>query len=163
MRRSGAARQAVQGGGTGLEEQVVDHALVLKGEGSKFTWQGEDEVHVAGRQQFPLARLQPAETRVRLASRAMPVAARVIGDGRRMSAGGTAIAVAAECGSATACDREQDLLMLPADPAAAGFHKGRTGTANDIGHLQRRPVYALRLCSPDAGRVSASRGLAVAL
>src|ERR1700750_2874230 len=95
-----------QGGGTGLEEQVVDHALVLKGEGSKFTWQGEDEVHVAGRQQFPLARLQPAETRVRLASRAMPVAARVIGDGRRMSAGGTAIAVAAECGSATAGDRE---------------------------------------------------------
>src|SRR5260370_13629602 len=79
-----------------------------------------------------------------------------------MSAGGTAIAMAAECGSATACDREQDLLMLPADPATTAFHKARTGTANDIGHLQRRPVYGLRLCSPDGASVSASRGLAVA-
>src|ERR1700720_3065398 len=120
-------------------------------------------MHIACGQKFLFARLQPAQTRVRLASGAMPVAARVVGDGRRMSAGGTAIAMAAECGSATACDREQDLLMLPGDPAAAALHKGRTGTANDIGHLQRRAVYALRLCSPDAVRVSASRGLAVAL
>src|SRR5216683_1650037 len=120
---SGIASDLKQGGGTGLEEQAVDHALVLKGEGCKFTWQGEDEVHVACGQQFLFARLEPAQTRV----------------------------------------REQDLLMLPADPAAAALHKGRTGTANDIGHLQRRPVYALRLCSPDAVSVSASRGLAVAL
>jgi len=80
-----------------------------------------------------------------------------------MSAGGTAIAMAAECGSATARDREQDLLMLPADPAATALDKALPGPANNIGHLQRRAVYALRLCSPKAVRVSASRGLAVAL
>src|ERR1700720_5001974 len=107
-------------------------------------------MHIACGQKFLFARLQPAQTRVRLASWAMPVAARVIGDGRRMSAGGTANAMAAQCGGAAACDREQDLLVLPADPAAAAFHKGRTGPTNDIGHLQRRPVYGLRLCSPDA-------------
>ena len=80
-----------------------------------------------------------------------------------MSAGGAAIAMAAERGGAAACDREQDLLMLPADPAAAALYKGRTGTANNIGHLQRGPVYALRICSPSAGRASASSGLEVAL
>ena len=160
---AGIASDLEQGRGAGLEEQVVDHALVLEGEGCQFTWQGEDEVHVAGGQQFLFARLQPAQTRVRLASGTMPVAARVIGDGRRMSAGGAAIAMAAERGGAAACDREQDLLVLPADPAAAAFHKRRTGTANNICHLQRRPVYALRLCSPGAASVSASRGLAVAL
>ena len=81
---AGIASDLEQGRGAGLEEQVVDHALVLEGEGSQFTWQREDEVHVAGGQQFLFARLQPAQTRVRLASWAMPVAARVIGDGRRM-------------------------------------------------------------------------------
>ncbi len=80
-----------------------------------------------------------------------------------MSTVGTAIAMAAERGSAAACDREQDLLMLPGDPAATAFHEGGTGTANNIGHLQRRPVYGLRIGSPGVGRVSASSGLAVAL
>jgi hypothetical protein len=160
---AGIASDLQQGRGAGLEEQVVNHTLVLEREWSEFTRQGEDEVHVAGGQQFLFACLEPAQARVRLASGTMPVAARVIGDGRRMSAGGTAIAMAAECGGAAARDREQDLLMLPADPAATALHKGRTGTANDIGHLQRRPVYELRLCSPDAVSVSASSGLAVAL
>ena len=137
--------------------------LVLKGEWSEFTRQGEDEVNVAGGQQFLFACLELAEPRVRLASGTVPVATRVIGDGRRMSADGTALAMAAECGGAAAGDREQDLLMLPADPAATAFHEGGTGTANNIGHLQRRPVYALRICSPGPVRVSASSGLAVAL
>jgi hypothetical protein len=50
-----------------------------------------------------------------------------------MSAGGTAIAMAAECGGAAAGDREQDLPVLPRDPLAAALHKGRTGAANNIG------------------------------
>jgi hypothetical protein len=139
---AGTTGDLKQGRGTGLEEQVIDHALVLEREGSEFTrqGQGEDEMHVAGGQQFLFACLEPAETRVRLASGTMPVAARVIGDGRRMSAGGAAIAMAAECGGAAACDGEQDLLMLPGDPAATALHKRGTGTANYIGHLQRRPV-----------------------
>jgi len=145
---AGIASDLQQGRGTGLEEQVVDDALVLERKWSEFTRQGEDEVHVAGGQQFLLACLEPAQTRVRLAPGTVSVAARVIGDGRCMSAVGTAIAMAAQCGGAAACDREQDLLMLPADPAATALHKRGTGTANNIGHLQRRRIYALRLCSP---------------
>jgi hypothetical protein len=50
--------------------------------------------------------------------------------------------MAVECGGAAACDREQDLLMSPGEPAATAFHKGRTSTG--ISHLQPGPVYALR-------------------
>jgi hypothetical protein len=57
-----------------------------------------------------------------------------------MPAVGTAIAMTAECGGAAACDREQDLLMLPGDPAATAFDKSMTRTANNIGRLQRRPI-----------------------
>jgi hypothetical protein len=154
---AGIASDLKQGCGAGLEEQVVDHALVLERKRCEFTRQGEDEVHVSGGQQFLFSCLEPAQTRVRLASWTMPVAARVIGDGRRISAGGAAIAMAAECGGAAACDREQDLLMLPADPAAAALNEALPGPANNIGHLQLRPVYALRICSPDAVSVSAFR------
>jgi hypothetical protein len=71
--------------------------------------------------------------------------------------------MAAECGGATACDRQQDLLMLPGDPTATAFQKTWTSTADDIDQLQRRLVYVLRICSPVAVRVSESSGLAVAL
>jgi hypothetical protein len=74
---AGIASDLQQGCGTGLEEQVVDDALVLEREWSEFPWQGEDEVHIAGGQQLPFACLEPAETSVRLASGTVPVAARV--------------------------------------------------------------------------------------
>ena len=164
-RRGGRDRRRSPAGlrRTGLEEQVVDDALVLEREWSEFTWQREHDVDIAGGQQLLFARLEPAQARVRLASRAMPVATRVIGDGGCMSAVGTAIAMSAERSGAAACDREQDLLMLPGDPVATALNECLPRAANDVGHLQRRPIYALRGCSPVALRVSASRGLAVAL
>jgi hypothetical protein len=42
---AGIASDLKQGCGTGLEEQVVDDALVLERKWSEFTRQGEDEVH----------------------------------------------------------------------------------------------------------------------
>jgi hypothetical protein len=95
---AGIASDLQQGSGAGLNEQAVDHALVLECERSEFTRQREDEVHVAGGQLFLFACLEPAHTSVRLASGAMPVATRVIGDGRGVAAGGTAVAMAAESG-----------------------------------------------------------------
>ena len=64
-----------QGLGAGLEEQVVDQPLVLQGERGQFPRQCEDGVHIASGQQFALARLEPASTRVALASWAMPISA----------------------------------------------------------------------------------------
>ncbi len=64
-----------QGLCTGVEEQVVDEPLVLQGERGQFPRQREDGMYVAGGQQFPFARLEPAQARVALASWAMPVSA----------------------------------------------------------------------------------------
>ena len=83
---AGIASELQQGCGTCLEQQVVDHALVLESEGRELTGQREDEVYVAGGQQFLLPCLEPAHASVRLASGAMPVATRVIGDGRGVAA-----------------------------------------------------------------------------
>ena len=58
-----------QGLSAGVEEQVVDEPLVLQGERGQFPRQSEDRVDIASGQQFPLARLEPAQARVALAPR----------------------------------------------------------------------------------------------
>ena len=88
----------------GAEEKAVQNALVLQCQRSQFTRQGEHRVDVARRQQFSFALLERAQACVALASWAMPVAARVIGDGS-MPAIRAPITMAAECGGAAAHDR----------------------------------------------------------
>src|SRR5664280_3702886 len=118
---------------------------------------------VAGGQKLPLARLKPAQARVALAPWAMAISARVVGDGSRMSAAGATIAMPAQRGGAAARYGQQHLLVLPVDPPAAVFHKCLSSTANNVGHLQKRPAHELCLCPPCEENVSASSGLAVAL
>src|SRR5579859_2467553 len=120
-------------------------------------------MNVASGQQFPLARLEPAPARVALAARAVPVSARVVGDGGRMSAAGAAVAMSAQRGGAAARDSQQHLLVLPVDPPAAVLHKCLSSTANNVSHLHERAVVQLCLCPPCEENVSASSGLAVAL
>src|SRR5580704_11225763 len=76
-----------------VEEQVVDEPLVLQCEWGQFSGQSEHSMDIASRQQFPFARLEPAQARVALAPRAMPVSARVVRDLGRMSAAGAAVAM----------------------------------------------------------------------
>ena len=64
-----------QGLSAGVKEQVVDEPLVLQDERSQFPGQSEHSMDVGSGQQFPFARLEPASTRVALASWAMPVSA----------------------------------------------------------------------------------------
>ncbi len=92
---AGIASDLEQGFGAGVEEQVVNQTLVLQGQRSKLAWQGEDNMHVAGGQQLLLTSLEPASPGVALTSRAMPVSARVVGDGDGMSTVDTTIAVSA--------------------------------------------------------------------
>jgi len=66
------------------------------------------------------------------------------------------------CGTA-ACDGQQHLFVLAVDPLATALNEGLSCIANDVGHLQRRPVHALCVCSPSPRMVSASSGLPVAL
>ena len=121
---------------TGMKEQVEDQPFVLQGERGQFPRQGEDGMNIASGQKFPLARLEPAQARVALAPRAMAISARVVRDGGRMSAAGTAIAMSAQHGGAAARDGQQHLLVLPVHPLATVFKKGLSCTANNVGHLQ---------------------------
>src|ERR1700678_2508438 len=66
---------------TGVKQQVIDQPFILQCQRSQFPRHGKDDVHVAGGQQLPLPRLKPAQAGVALAPWAMPVAARVVGDG----------------------------------------------------------------------------------
>jgi predicted nuclease of restriction endonuclease-like (RecB) superfamily len=117
---------------------------------------------VSVRQQLALTLLEPADAGVALALRAVPVAARVVGDGR-VSAAGALVAMAAESGRPTARDRGQYLLMLTVDPSAAAFHEALPDVANDVGHLHRGAAQALRKAPPCDSSASASSGLEVAL
>jgi hypothetical protein len=67
-----------QGVSAGVKEQVVDEPLVLQGERSQLSRQSEDGMYIAGGQQFPFTRLEPAQARVALAPRAMAISARVV-------------------------------------------------------------------------------------
>ena len=155
------ARDLEQRLGAGMEQQVEDNLLVLQRYRRKLAWQSEDGVHVACGQKFLFPRLKPAQAGVALTARAVPVAARVERDGD-MAAVFTAIAVTTQSSGAAAQNGQQNLTVLPGNPAMAAAQEGVSGAADDIGHLQRWPVHLRAVGPPGWLRVSASRGLAVA-
>ncbi len=66
--------------GGGLEQEAIDHGLVLIGDVGDRGRQGEDDVVVGHRQQLGLARGEPVLGRRALALGAVPVAAGIVGD-----------------------------------------------------------------------------------
>jgi len=119
-------------------------------------------MHVAGGQQLSFPCLEPAQAGVALSLGAVPVSARVVRDGS-MSAVRALIAMSTQRGGAAMSNGQQNLLVLPSDPAAIALNEGLPGTANDVGHLQKRPVHALCVGSPSPRIGSASNGPPVAL
>src|SRR6266567_2906551 len=158
----GIASDLQQSCSTGVKQQVIDQPFILQCERSQFPRQGEDEVHIAGRQQLSFPRLEPAQAGVALTLGAVPVSARVVRDGS-MSAVRALIAMPTQRGGAATCDGQQHLFVLSVDPLTTALNEGLSCVANDIGHLQRRPVHALCVGSPSRRMVSASSGLPVAL
>lgn len=92
------------------------------------------------RQEFPAALLEPTIPGVSLALGAMPVSARVVGDGAT-SAARTLIEMTAERGGAAALDGVQDLEVLAGNPLPTVLDESRSRPADEIGHLQRRPLH----------------------
>ena len=70
----------VQCFGGGLKQEVVDHPLVLEGDGRDLLWKREDNVEVRHRQQIILAVLDPLCAAERLTLRTVPITTRVVGD-----------------------------------------------------------------------------------
>src|ERR1017187_6035498 len=72
--------------GTAAESQAIHHLLVLQSQRRQFVRERENDVGIGCGQQFGTPRVEPAVTRVALALRAMPVAARIVGDGAMATA-----------------------------------------------------------------------------
>jgi hypothetical protein len=66
---------------TGAKQKVVDQLLVLQGQWCQLARQREDNMDVARREQLLATRCEPAVASPGLTLRAVPVAARVVGDG----------------------------------------------------------------------------------
>jgi len=137
----GIASDCEEGCGTGLQQEMVQEFLVLKGERRQLMGQGKDNMDVARGEKFLTTRLQPTSTGVGLTLRAVPVAAAVVRNSRTVAAGDALIEMPAQGGGATACDGSQHFDVLPGDPPATAFDEGAPCGANQIGHLQWRPVH----------------------
>ena len=108
--------------GAGVEQEIVDHFLVLQSEWRQFTRQSENDMHVRGGQQLAAARLQPTVAGIALAFWTMAIATRVVRDSG-MSAAGTLVAMTAERGRAASFDGQQHFPVLPGYPLATAFEE----------------------------------------
>src|ERR1700674_1765489 len=115
---------------------------------------------VARREKLLTTRFEPTVAGVGLTLRAVPVTAAVVRDGRMVAAVGALIEMPAQGGGATAHDGSQHFDVLPGDPPAAAFDESASCGANQIGHLERRPVHliALRYLVFQLERVQRTRG-----
>src|SRR5260370_2318302 len=115
-----------------LEQKIVYGGLILERDGADRGRQGEDDVIVGNRQEFPLAFGEPLPRRRALTLRAVAVAAGIVGDAfvRAVLA---ALDMSAERGCAANLDRRHDLQLAEADMAGVGFPPGRPMSAKDVG------------------------------
>ena len=60
-----------------------------------------------------------------------------------MPAAGTLIDVAAERRGSATHDRREDLQMQPGEPLVTVIEERRSGCADEVGHLDRRPRHLL--------------------
>src|SRR5215472_9392079 len=96
-------------------------------------------------QKFLATCCDPTVARVGLTLWAVSIPAAVVGDGRTVPAVGALIEMPAQGGSATARDGPQHFEVLPGDPFAASLEECLSRSANQIGHLEWRPVHLLAL------------------
>ena len=123
----------------GLEEPRVQTSAVPIDQRQEPMREREDDVDVRHVEELALAGMEPALPRLRLALRAVPIAARVIGDGL-VAAGVTPIEMTTEGGGATARDRPKDRSLLRAQPRML-LEEGLALRVEDIGHLHGGPAH----------------------
>ena len=121
--------------GCHVEQQPVDHGLVLVREVGDRRRQGEDHVVILDRQQVALTGLEPALRRAALALRAMPVATRVVGDLGRAAAFATQD-VSPQRRAAALFNGRHDLELAQAQVSTLAEPPGGTVLAEDVGDLQ---------------------------
>src|SRR5271167_1428624 len=129
---------------TDAKQKIVEDLLVLQDQWSQPLGQGEDHMDVAGWEEFSLTRLDPTVAGSGLTLRAVPISARVVGDGA-MPAASALIEMTAQCGGTTAPNGPEHFEVLPTEPAAISFEESSSRGADEIGHLQGRPAHLVLL------------------
>src|SRR5260370_39419710 len=109
-----------------------------------MTRKREDQMDVTRGEKLLATRCEPAIASSCLTLRAVPIAARVVGDGA-MSAARAFIEMSAERGGATPRNRQEHFDVLPADPLTASLDEGVSRSAEQIGHVEGWPVHLLVL------------------
>ena len=142
-----------------LEQQTIDRRLVLIRDIRDRRRQREDHMEVLDRQQVLDARLHPFPRRGPLALRAMPVAARVVGD-VLVTALGAGRHMAAERGGPASLDRGHHLQLRQVQMPGVLMAIGRPMGAEDIRDLQFGAGHRDRdQPEPASRRTSRSSGL----
>jgi len=125
-----------QGFGRRPEQNGIDPRLVLEGDFGDRRRHGEDDVEIGRRQQLGLPLNQPCGPRRPLAFRAMPVAARIVGDADQATLR-AALDMTAERCRAAGLYRPHDAALGSAEVAGLRLAERLTVAAEDIRNLQR--------------------------
>src|SRR6516162_4777348 len=129
-----------QGFGCCMEEDAINHFLVLKGDRGNLLWHREDDVKIRDFEQFGLAVLDPLRSGQRLALRAVsiPTAIETI---PLMAALIAALEVATESCSPTHLDGGHDASLCRGHRRVMLFSIGFAVAAEDVRQFQLRPIH----------------------
>ena len=127
----------------GGKQQVVKYARVVQRQHIEFVRHGEHDVEVDGGEKLALASCEPVFARLRLALRAMPIAAGVIRDGP-VTALGTSINMAAQRSRAAALNGAKGLELLKVEAPSIPIQEAVALRAEDVGHLHGGPAHFCR-------------------
>jgi len=148
------------------EEEVVDDTLVHERQPREDLRHREDDMHVADRQEFLLARRHPLVAGGGEALGTMPIPAAVVREAR-LRARITAIAMPAQRRRAALDERPEHAPLVAGEPGPMHLQKPIAVSAHDVSHLVGWPAHGFRF-RRDRGAVSgaetgsASSGLATA-
>jgi hypothetical protein len=126
-----------------MEENAVDHRLVLVRDRRDLLGQRENNVKVLDGKEVGVTLVQPLRADQGLTFRAVPIAATVEGNAQ-VTAGVTLFDVSAESGRAATLDRAHDAMLPTAECARVVLAIAGPGLAKDVrqfepGGAQRRP------------------------
>src|ERR1700675_3479738 len=129
--------------GSNVEQQAIDHGLVLVGELGDRRREREDHNVVLDGKQIGLTRLEPAPGGTRLALRAVSIAARIVGD-LDLLAALAAQDMSTERGATALLDSRHHLELTPAQVSVLSLPPRRPVDAEDLRDLQSRTLHQRR-------------------
>src|SRR6478735_4592345 len=131
----GVRRHLQQCGGSGGKQQVVKAARVFERQHVQLMRNTEDDMEVCRRQDFLFASSEPTLACLCLTLGAMPVTARVVGNGL-MTAARTRVEMTTQSCCAAVLDGAERFQLLKVEARPVSVEKAVALCANEIGHLQ---------------------------